>query len=330
MAKSSKPTPTFYLLHGEDEFNRKAYLRALRDKMNDPNQLNTTVLDGSQVLVMAAINAARSMPFLSDKRLVIVEGLLGAMGTSKAAKADLETLARELGELPDFARLVLHESKDIEDKHPICQLAKDHPRGFEKKFSIPKGDRLLDWIISQADKVYGVQIELEAAKALATVIQGDARVADSELAKLAAYVNYSRPITEKDVAAMTAYVEEANVFQMVDAIGLQNGREAIRLAQNLLVEGGNDPLQLFAMIQRQFRMLLLAKEHLDKGGAPHELGEVVGMRFGAERLQSQAKRFRLEFLEWAYHKLAEMDDNIKTGKMDSEVALHIFIAGVTQ
>lgn len=320
---------TFYVLHGTDEYSRKAQIHALQGSMNDPSQLNTSIIQGSETSAQAVLNAVSAIPFLGDKRLVIVEDLLTQLSrTGKANQAELEILVDGLPKLPDFARLVFHESKDVSDKNPVLKLARNHERGFEKNFGVPQN--LNKWIVSHAQKEYGITIQARAAAALESVIHQDLRIADGELAKLAAFVGYEREITEDDVAAMTAYVAEANIFEMVDAIGQGNGKQAIQLTQRLLEEG-NDPLSLFGMIIRQFRLLLLTREYIMETGSTHGLDKAIGVaRFIADKkLPAQVRHFDMEHLEAIYHKLADLDYEIKTGKIEAELALQLFITGVT-
>ncbi len=327
---SKRPSPTFYVLHGDDEFSRRAAVQVLRDQMGDTStaELNITTLDGKTASTADVLSSARSMPFLSDKRLVIVEGMLAWLsrkGAGQAAKDELAMLSDGLASLPEWARLVFVESGTLSDRHPVLKLAKELPGGYHKEFNPPRNP--VRWITQRAEQEYETVIEPQAARALATVIGEDLRAADNELAKLSAYVNAERPITEADVALLTAYVAEANVFEMVDAIGKRDGATASQLMHHLL--DNDDPLRLFGMIVRQFRLLIMAREHLNAGGSPKQTGQAIGAHpFVGEKVAEQARAFTLEQLEHIYHHLLETDIGIKTGKVDPIVALDLLVAGI--
>jgi DNA polymerase-3 subunit delta len=326
----SQRAPTFYVFHGDDEFSLQAQLQAMREQMGDPSmaELNTTVLDGKAVSPADVLASASAVPFLSDKRLVIVEEMLAWLarkGAGKSGKAQLKELAEGLPHLPDFARVAFVESVTLSDHHPILKLAKTAPGGYHKVFNPPRDPTR--WIMQRARQEYDVEIEPRAAAALAAVINADLRAADSEIAKLAAYVNNERPITEDDVSLLTPYVAEADVFQMVDALGRRDGATASRLLHRLLEN--NAPLQLFGMIVRQFRLLILAREYLNAGGAPKQLGKAIGVHpYVGEKLAQQVHTFSLEQLETIYHFLLETDAGIKTGKVTDVLALDLLIAGI--
>ncbi len=325
-----RPTPTFYILHGEDVFSLRAAVDKMRAQMGDPTtaELNTVTLDGKESSATDVLSAVRAMPFLSDKRLVIVEGMLswlGRKGAGKSAKAELETLAEGLQTLPPWARLVFAEPTALPERHPILKLAQKLPHGYHKAFNAPRN--LTRWLTERARREYGATIEPAAAVALASVVGENLRAADSELAKLAAYVNGERPISEADVALLTPYVVEANIFEMVDALGRGDGATATRLLHRLLEH--DEPLRLFGMIVRQFRLLLLAREHLEAGGTPKSAGQALGVHpYVGEKVARQARGFTLEYLRGAYHFLLETDVGIKSGRVEAVLALDLLIASV--
>ena len=68
-----------YIMYGEDDFSIHESLTALKHEMGDEEALaaNTIVLAGGEITPEYLINTCSTIPFLADKRLVIVEGLLG-------------------------------------------------------------------------------------------------------------------------------------------------------------------------------------------------------------------------------------------------------------
>ncbi len=328
----SPQAPTFYVLHGPDEFTRRAQVQAMRAQMGDPSMadLNITVLDGKQATAADVLSSARAIPFLSDKRLVIVDGMLSWLtrkGAGKSSKEELEKLEEGLTHLPAWARIVFVETDTLSDRNTILKLAKTQPGGFHKEFNPPRNP--VKWITDQARAEYNTEIEPAAARALAEVIRDDLRAADSELAKLAIYVNGERPISEADVSLLTPYVSEANVFEMVDALGKRDGKTASRLLHRLLED--SEPLELFGMMIRQFRLLIQAREILNAGGSPAGIGRSLGLPpFVGEKLAIQVRTFSLETLEKIYHVLLDTDIAIKTGKVDSVLALDLLVANIAQ
>ena len=82
-----------YLLYGEDSFSRDEAVQTLRDRMRalPAGDHNLTDLAGSDATVNALKSAADVVPFLSERRMVIVRGLLGRL-SGRGAGGALQTL----------------------------------------------------------------------------------------------------------------------------------------------------------------------------------------------------------------------------------------------
>lgn len=330
----SKTTPTFYLFHGDDDLSIDEAVDKLRAAMGDDTSadLNTSEFDGQTASVGEVIGAVSSFPFLADKRLVIVKGLVSWItrkGAGETGKRAIEQLEADLPHLPDYARLVLVERGTLPDNNRVVRLARSQPNGYEKAFGAPKDPT--GWLIKRARDTYGAELDGRAAAALASVNGDDLRRADNELFKLVAYAGAERPITEADVATLTPYVAEANLFEMVDALAEGRGDTATTLIHNLLHDQKQDPFSLYGMIVRQFRLLLLAREHLAAGGGPGNLASALKIHsFVAQKLARQSRSFNVEQLERVYRALLDYDVRMKTGRIDPTLALDLFIASMSQ
>jgi DNA polymerase-3 subunit delta len=329
-------TKTFYILHGSDELRLEEEVKRFRAQMGDsPNaELNISEFDGQSASVAEILNAATSFPFLADRRLIIVRGLIGWItrkGAGETGKQAVERLLRELPQLPDWSRLVLVERGELASSSKLLKLAQQEARGFEKAFNAPKDST--QWIIQRAREAYGAEIEPRAAQALASVTGEDLRRADNELIKLVSYVDGARPIREDDVAALTPYVAEANIFAMVDALATGKGDLAMTLMNRLLEDDPRDEgFGLYAMIIRQFRLLLIAKEHLLLHGSRQGLAEALGTtsKFVVDKTAEQSRSFTLEQLETIYRTLQDYDLKMKTGRIEPRLALDLLVAGLSR
>ncbi len=326
----------FYLFHGEDEFSRSETLADFKRKMGDSGlaELNITVFDGSKVALSELQHACDSVPFLADRRLVIVEGLLTHLepkrkGEKRAAWQGeyLEGLIRYLQHLPETTRLVFVEDRTISEDNPIYQLALAEKCGHVREFQPPRGEQLSRWIEERVRRKGG-RIEPAAVEELAAFVGNDLRLLDQEIEKLVAYVNWARPITEDDVRLLVSYVREASVFEMVDALGQRDTQRAARLLHQLL-ETGEHPLALLGMIVRQFRILIQVKELTEQGLSQQKIASRLRLHpFVARKARRQAMNFSMEQLEAIYRKLLETDVAIKTGQMEEVLALDMLVMEV--
>ncbi|MEM9952091.1 MAG: DNA polymerase III subunit delta [Chloroflexota bacterium] len=325
-------TPNFYLFHGDDDMSVQEAVQQIRAGMGDgPNaDMNISEYDGENTDVAKVINDVKSFPFLADKRLVIVKGLVTALMKTAHGKKQLDTLMETIPNLPAHSRLVLVERDNLKSNLKIVKLAGEV--GYVRQFTVPKDTT--QWIRTRAENEYETTIEPQAAMALASVTGNDLRRADNELVKLVSYIGGEGTITEADVALLTPYVAEANVFDMVDALATGNGKVALSLMNQVLDQDPSDPgFRLFALIARQFRLLLLTREHIDTGGAPdkNSIAKVLGIHpYPASKLATQCRRFELAQLESIYRRVQQYDVDMKTGRIQPRLALELLVASLTQ
>ena len=328
-------TPTFYIFHGDDSISLQGALARMRTAMGEDGDLNRSEFDGTQASVPEVLGAAKSLPFLADKRLVIVKGLIKHLtrkGAGQAGKTGTERLIAELPGLPDYARLVLVEAALLPEGNRVLAAARSLPNGYIGAFRKPQN--LARWIEERARAEYGAEITRGAAAAIASVVDEDLLRADNELDKLAAYVDCERAIEEADVAVLTPYVPEANIFKLVDALATGDGARAlVLLDQSLQHDPRESGFRLFGMIVRQFRLLVMTRDHLDRGGEARAdaIAKALGVaRYPASKLAVQARRFRAEQLDAILKRLQRYDQEMKTGRIEARLALDILVTSLSK
>lgn len=328
-------TPRFYIFHGDDSISRQGALAKMRAAMGEDAELNYSEFDGSKTPVPEILSAARSVPFLADKRLVIARGLISHItrkGAKEEGKQATKRLIDELPNLPEFARLVLVEDALLSDKNAVLKAARKSGSGYIGTFEAPKDPTA--WIIKRAQTEYDAKISPRAAQAIASVVNKDLLRADSELHKLVCYVDGERDISEQDVALLTPYVPEASIFKMVDALAIGDGERAIQLVHQTLRDNPKDPgFGMYGMIVRQFRLLLMTKDHLDAGGSSQNQAiarAISAHPYAAGKMATQSRAFTLEQLERILKHLQRLDQDMKTGRIEVRLALDLLVSSLAR
>ncbi len=235
--------------------------------------------------------------------------------------------------LPESTAMVL-VIEDTFERNDWHILRRDHwlrrwmetagPRAYLQLCQLPSLQRMTEWVRKEA-RERGGQFSLEAAAALVEHVGNDTRSAGMEIEKLLAYVNREREVEAQDVAELTARGGQADVFQMVDAMAAGNASLALNLLHRLMEE--EDELNLFGMVIRQFRLLLVGREMLDEGRSSSDFARgLARSEFVARKTMEQARRFSLERLEEIYHRLLSIDEGVKTGQTSLPVALDSLVA----
>ncbi len=327
-----------YILVGQDDFSLQESLEEIKRDIGDQALLavNTTTLDGQQATLDQLRTVCETLPFLVERRIIIIKGLLerfepkGKASRQKKITYDQQNdhkpLSAYINKIPDSTILVLVDSR-ITTSNPLFRELS--AKAEVKSFPLLRDTKLRQWIQRRV-KEEGGSISLEAVDLMVKLVGSNLWVMANEINKLILFAS-GRRIEEEDVNTVVSYAQEANVFAMVDAILESKPRLAEQLLQQLL-QRGVAPAYLLFMLSRQVRMIVRVKELSSQGKSKIEIQNKLGVTsdFAVRKTLEQANKYTLERLKVVYHKLLEADLSIKTGKYEGELALNILVAELCQ
>lgn len=322
-----------------DDLIGEERLAALRAGVGsaDLQSLNLTILDGQKLSIAELRAAADALPFLGERRLVIVRRFFGAAsrGESSAESASPrrgsrgdhdreQDLYRYLPSVPPTTDLVFVEDPDFSADHLLARLVRQ--LGGEVVLGgAPRWDQIADWI-TQRVRAKGGRIEAGAVQHLAALSFADLRQLDHALDILVVYAA-GRPIGAADVMALVPQTREVKVFDLVDAVGARDRRVALDTYRRLVADDVS-PIYILVMLTRQIRLILLAHDAL---AAREDLAAALKLppRI-AHKVGQQARAFSVERCLAAYERLAEIDHQIKIGEADAELAVELLLVELTE
>jgi DNA polymerase-3 subunit delta len=311
-----------HVFHGPDDFIRAEKIDELKAAMDDSASagLNVTQLDGHGLTLSDIRHHTDTLPFFVTKRLVVVSNYLGYL-TNRPD--ELQALVDYLPNLPASADLVFDEKEALDRRHPVLKMAQENGTAH---FAGIDPNNLQPWIVKRA-KEAGANIEPSAAAILGRLVGPRLRIINTELEKLSLYVNNERPISAADVELLVPYTEEAEKFGMSNAIGKRDARRAYDQLHKELDEGRN-PMAIMGSIAAQIRALIEVKDMAERGMSPAKIAQTKGWRsdYAAKARLREAANYSMVRLEQILEMLLEFDVAIKTGKIDSMLALDTLIA----
>lgn len=325
-----------YILYGQDDFSLAQTLEKIKREVGDQATLefNTTTLDGQQVTSEQLKTVCETVPFLAEKRLVIVKGLLERFEPqnrpprqrkpTKAADQQDEHKAFStcLGTIPDSTILVLVEGKITSGNPLFRELAH---KAVVKTFPLLGEKKLREWAQRRLAEE-GASISPQAVNLLTKLVGSNLWIMASEIGKLVLFAQ-DRRIEEDDVKRVVSYAQQTSVFAMVDAILEFKAELGEQLMQELFQRGAA-PAYLLFMLSRQLQLIVRAKELRSQGKTKIEIQNKLGLtsEFALGKTLEQASKHSLPRLKEVYRHLLETDLWIKTGKYDGELALNILVA----
>lgn len=328
-----------HVYYGADEYRLSEALRDLRAGLDTDGLLgtNTTVLAARGLTPGVLLQHVSTLPFLAAARLVIIEGLIAATSGRDGLRTWTPVL-EALPALPPSNHLVLVDVSAGRDtggresspgRSAFLKALREVPgadvREFRPLRATGRDNEVATWVRGRAQAT-GVAIEPAAVAALVEHVGADLRVLAGELEKLARYAG-PRTITRADVDALTPEAHETNVFSLVDAVVEGRQGQAVVLLRAQIAEGNDEPLRVQALLARQVRNLVRAREVLDGGGGPADIAEATGVTgdYPLRKLVTQARAVPIEAAEAALRAIEDCDHSIKTGALGDELALELLV-----
>ncbi len=324
-----------YILSGKDDFSRNEALVEIKKSIGDPTlcEANTTIIRGEQITLEQLRNICETVPFLTDKRLVIIEGLLGRFEhKGKLAKQQkVKMSAKEqsgykkwadyLSKTPESTIVVLVDDGWKSDNPLFGELSAS---AEVKSFPLLSGDKLSNWIKQAVEKAGG-RISPQATDLLVQVVGSNLWTMKHEISKLVIFA-LGHPIQEDDVKRLVSDIQQISIFNMVDSI-FEFKAEAAGWLLRQLLEQGAVPAYLMVMLTRQIRMIARIKELQKRRKSESEIQSRLGLvsEFAFRKTLKQAKRYTWERIQEVYNRILQTDLAIKTGKYDGELAITILI-----
>lgn len=303
-----------YLLYGEESFLKQSYKKKLKEAVAGDDTMNYNYFEGKGLDVNELISLSDTMPFFSDKRLIIIED-------SGFFKTFSEALADYLPMIPDTTCIVFVEDA-VDKRNRLFKKVKELGHAAEMKRQ--DSAQLARWagtILAQnGRKITGSTMNLFLERT-----GDDMENIRMELEKLISYTMGSDVVTTEDVEAVTTVQVTNKIFDMVNAIVTRKTRLAMDLYEDLLTLK-EPPMRILFLIARQFNQLLLVKEMTAKGTDRGTIASKLKIPpFVAGKVSAQAGAFTREQILSYVKGCVEAEEAVKTGKMNDRMAVELLI-----
>ena len=311
------------VLEGKDEYRLSERVSEFRLTVTPPemSDINTTMLDGNIVTMEELLTSLSTVPFMADRRLVIVEGLLNRFGGSKKDLGEWLNFPDLLKDLPPTANLLLIEREPIPANKLLSTILR---LGQVEKFSPLRHRDLLDWINARCSKL-GLEIERTAIALIADSVGSELRVIDSELNKIKTY-SRGRLITREDITLMVPYVRQQNVFRVVDSVIEGRTRDALN-ASAMLIGLGESPSGIVRMIERQLRFLILAKHLLSRKIPTGDIGKHINLSgYPLQKTLEMERKISQARIMSMHDNLLKSNIRVREGKLTEQESFDLLIS----
>ena len=329
-----------YVIYG-DAFLVQEAIRDFESQIGseEVRQANKHQLSGGQTTLQEVVGLCQVMPFMAEKRLVIVEGLLSifepretrAKGSSMRSSVDKmlnpwKELEQLLPSLPETGVLVFKEGA-LTMRNPLLKRLSSVVE--TTSLITPRGEELSRWIKKRA-AAKGSTITPGAVRLVSQWVGSDLLSLHNELEKLSLYAS-NRPIEERDVRALVSQVREASIFTAIDAVLEGRLPVALRIIRRLYKSGAAFPY-IVSMLTRQLRLVVMAKELAESKASSKDIAARlrISQEFVIRKTLDQARKHQWNTLIVLYSRLLEADVMVKSGRQQEIRMLEVLVTQLSR
>lgn len=310
-----KGTQRLYLLWGAEDYLRDSFIDEIRKLCleSGSSEFNLHRLSGTPLNMQKLSEAVDAMPFMGEKTLVEVHDF----DINSVKDEDTERLKGIVSDIPEYSTVVFSLPTGYEPDGRLTAMKTLKKLGSAIEFTTQSQGLLINWITRRFSAL-GKNIGRSECEKL-IFISGELMTRlIPEIEKIAGS-SKSETVTVSDIEKTAQRIPEASVFEMTDALADKNFDKAALLMAELL-QSGEHPIKILAMIGFQMRRLYTARVALDEGLGQKFVMESCGISypFLADKLLKSASGFSSKQLKRAVELCAESDYRMKSSSEDDE------------
>lgn len=302
-----------YLLYGTKDFQIEEEIKKLSKGLDE---MNINKYDLNNDLLSLAIEDAKTMSLFGDKKLVIIDN--ANMFTGSTSK-DSEIVEEYLNHINENTTLVLivHNDK-LDTRKKITKL-------INKVGKVIAFNDELDMTNLVRRLLKDYNIDYKTINLFLNRVGSNPLIIQNEINKIKIYKENDKTITDEDILNLTTKLIEIDIFKLIDYIVRKDKEKALELYYEML-KMNEEPIKIIVILANQFRIMFQSKELLKKGYSEKDIANILKIHPYRVKLAIQNSRnYTSEVLLKNLNNLADIDIGIKTGILNKDLALELFI-----
>ena len=307
-----------YLFDGTEEYLKQEAMQKLRHALftQGMGDLNTTNLTSPDTDTLKA--ACETVPFLEDKRLVIVEEEQALTGRREADEELLEYMKA----VPETCVLVYYCRGKADTRRKLAKRIAQC--GHAVTFSAMSEAELNAWIRSVFENS-GRKCSVDVANELVFMAGNDAMHLRQEMEKLIALTEGRKQIVREDLENITTRNVEYASWELVNAVVDRDRTKALKKLHDML-SNGEASMMILAMLSRQYRQMQMASIMNYEHRNIQEIQKALGIpSFLVNRLMAQVRNLNGNRIRKGVELCKRFELDLKTGRLNEAGAVETLI-----
>lgn len=317
-----KDEDLIYLFTGTSEIFIKNRMNRIIQSFN---KYEYTIIkyDMETTSLSTVLSDAITVPFLEELKIIILKNPKFLTKSATSTKDEIKAMLKYLKNPCDSTLLIIDATNTvINQSNEIYKMLKNVARIID--YPDPEEIELKGWIVRSFD-ANGIDIKDDALTLLLEYIGDDQARLSQEIDKLSSYVGKGGTIRKEDIKLLVPKNINNEIYLLIKAIINHDLALTNQIYDNLITHT-KDSLTIFSLISNKFKELLSTYRLLKYGYSQSDIAKFYNVSNGkAYYIVQEARAFKLSDLEFYIDKLAELDYQIKSGKLDKTIGLELLL-----
>ena len=170
-------------------------------------------------------------------------------------------------------------------------------------------------------------IDINNIKLLISRVGSNLDQLNQEVNKIKTYKDDNLNITEEDIIVLTHKKVDIDIFHLIENIILNKKKEALESYYEM-IKMGEEPIKIIVILSNQFRLMYQVKKLSKARYSIIDMMKILNQKkYTIEKALEKARKYDDEVILKKLYDLANLDINIKSGKINKNIALELFILG---
>lgn len=320
---------SYYIFCGFNENIIKKNIKDIIDKNvnGDFLDLNYFKYDGNIVQYDQIFNACETLPFMSEKKVVVVYRADFLSDKTKNVNKNSNEIIKKLQDyaahVPKHCILIMYYVYDNDREKLSSKAKKLDKKACVVEFTKLKGVMLQKKVKEMFDK-RGKSIDKTQLSYFCSEVENNMDIIKNEIDKLCDYTG-DRPIEKKDILDLTIAKSDKDIFNLVDFLSQRKPESAINILDDLMFRGEKATV-ILSMIERQYNIMLNLKLGMENGQNAEELAREFRLHpYVCEKMMIQCRSYTVKQIIKAEEICIETEKQLKSQGSDDRIKMELLI-----
>ena len=294
-----------YLFYGKEYYLIENAIKEIKLTLNDGMiDFNLDIIDGREIALDQLISSIETLPFMDDRKIVILKDFELLKGKKKNfSDEDEKSLVKKISKNGIVFNC---------DKLSDMDLFKWVKKKFDNKNVLIDNAQIMYFINQEG------YLDKSSEKTLSDL--------ENEINKISSFVGKENKVTNEIIDQLSQKKVENDIFKLIDYIGQKNSSDAMKILNDMLYEG-ESVFGIFSMIARQFKVIMQVRQLQIQGHTSKSIAERLKLHpFVVGKALKQTKNFSDEVIIDILNSILESDFKIKNGLVRDTLSIEMLIS----